>query len=303
MDLSLDLDLNLNMKSLILMLHTNQLPYKRLNAGDFIYELAPKKIGFNHKISIPDTLRDLLGDNISINIITLTDEMSLVHSLLSAIMPKKYEQHNWYYRKVLVEHFATAINERLGCVFAKSPVLMGTTLKQTDIEFDRLNSAPSPELLLYICLVLNINLVIYVTGMINRTDYYYPTGKYDVSLPLILLHMDDKRIYSIITVNDQSVFSGDTYTAIQVSKGAPTKHPVLCKYVGAKCPIGLYASLNGLSAESTFKREKTVELLKLKISELKELAIRLSIRIEGRATKQVLAERLAELAWLKKSQH
>lgn len=296
------MDLSLNMQSLIQMLHTNQLPYQRHNAGDFIYELAPKKIGFNHKISIPDTLRDLLGDGVSINIITLTDELSLLHCLLSAIMSNKYEQYNWHYRKVLVEQFITAMEERLGRVFAKSPALVGTTLKQTDISFEHLKDASSlnPELIVYICLVLNINIVVYITGMFDRTEYYYPTGKYDVKLPLIILHMDDKRMYSIITVNDQSVFSGDTYTAIQVSKGAPMKHPVLCKYAGPKCPIPLYAALNGLSSESTFKREKTVELLKLKISDLKELAIRLSVRIEGRATKQLIAERLADLAWLKK---
>jgi hypothetical protein len=136
--------------------------------------------------------------------------------------------------------------------------------------------------------------------MVNMTEYYYPTAKYDVNLPLIILHMDDKQIYSIITVNDQSVFSGDSYTAIQVAKDAPLKHPVLSKYAGPKCPIGIYAALNGMSSESTFKREKIVELLKLKITELKELAIRLSVKTEGRSTKQVLAERLADLAWLKK---
>jgi len=283
----------INTETLITMLRTNQLPYKRLNAGDFIYELAPKKIVFNHKISIPDTLRDLLGDNISINIITLSDEMSLLHCILSAIMPHKYETYNWHYRKIYVEHLITAMEERLGRIFAKAPVLAGTTLCQTDITFNK-TSTSSPELVLYICIVLNINIVIYTTGMINRTEYYYPTAQYDPAIPLIILHMDDKRIYSVITVNDQSVLSADNFTAKQIAKGAPKQHPILCKYVGSKCPPAMYSALHGLSEEESFKLKKTTELMKLKITELKELAARFNIKIEGRATKQALADRLVE---------
>jgi hypothetical protein len=117
------------------MLHTNQLPYKRIHAGDFIYELAPKPTGFNHKIAAPDSLRDLIGDNISIVVNSTSDVNSFWHSLLYAIMPEKYTEYNWHYRKIMVEQLITALDERLGRVF-KGLSPLGLTLKQEQILFE-----------------------------------------------------------------------------------------------------------------------------------------------------------------------
>jgi hypothetical protein len=282
----------MNTDALIAMLHTNQLPFKRLYAGDFIYELAPKNIGFNHKVTVPDDLRMLLGEHVSINIYTLSDNSSLWHSLLYAIMPEKYASFNWHYRKFMTEQLITALDERLGRTFAKSKVLTGSTLKPDADVFNYHASRPSPELFFYVCLVLNVNIVIYYTGMVNRVEYHYPTARYDVSLPLIVLHADDKPIYSVVSINDQMVFDFNNFTNKQISNGAPKEHKVLSYYMGPRCPPDIYAEIMGLSPEESARREKSLELMKLKLADLKALACRVGVVIDGRATKQLLVDKL-----------
>jgi hypothetical protein len=286
--------MDMKINSLVAMLHTNQLPYKRLHAGDFIYELAPKQLGFNHKIAVPDSLRDLLGENISIVVTPTSDVNSFWHSLLYAIMPEKYTGYNWHYRKIMVEQVITALDERIGRAFkALSP--LGLTLKPEHILFA--TKVPTPELLFYVSLILNINIVVYLTGMVNRTEYYYPTLSYDQTLPLILLHADDKRTYSVIAVNEQTVFSYDLFASKQVADQAPKQHPVLVKYIGVRCSPDAYAKINGLNREASYKYRKTLELMKLKIADLKELSSRLDIRLTGKLTKQDLTEKIVEFIW------
>jgi hypothetical protein len=284
----------MNTDALIAMLHTNQLPYKRLYAGDFIYELAPKNIGFNHKVAVPDALRLLLGEHVSIGIFTLSDTDSLWHGLLYAIMPEKYESYNWHYRKLMVEQLITAMDECISRTFVKNRVLTGSTLKPDSINFRA--TRPSPELLFYICLVLNINIVIYYTGMFNRVEYHFPTARYDPSLPLIILHADDKPIISVIAVNDQSVYDGNNFTSKQIATGAPKEHKVLSTYAGPKCPSDIYAQIFGLSEEAGFRREKSIELMKMKVANLKEYAILMGIHTDGsgRCTKQMLVDKIID---------
>jgi hypothetical protein len=290
----------MNTDALIAMLHTNQLPYKRLYAGDFIYELAPKNIGFNHKVAVPDALRLLLGEHVSIGIFTLSDKDSLWHGLLYAIMPEKYESYNWHYRKLMVEQLITAMDECIGRTFAKNRVLTGSTLKPDSGVFNFHATRPSPELLFYICLVLNINIVIYYTGMFNRVEYHFPTARYDPSLPLIILHADDKPIISVISVNDQSVYDGHNFTSKQIAMGAPKEHKVLSAYAGPKCPPDIYAKISGLSDEAGLRREKSIELMKMKVANLKEYAVLMGINLDGRATKQMLVDKILDRVLNKK---
>ena len=288
--------MDMKIKSLVTMLHTNQLPYKRLHAGEFIYELAPKQVGFNHKIAVPDSLRELLGENISIVVNSTSDVNSFWHSLLYSIMPEKYNDYNWHYRKIMVEQLITALDERMGRSF-KSLSPMGLSLKPEHILFN--TKTPTPELLFYVCLVLNINIVVYSTGMINRTEYHFPSLSYNQSLPLVIFHADDKRTYSVISVNEQSVFSADLFTSKQVAAGAPKQHPVLSKYIGTRCPPDCYAKINGLNKESAYKYNKTIELMKLKIAELRELASRLNIAgATGKLTKQDITAKIVDFIWI-----
>jgi len=286
--------LGFNTDALISMLHTNQLHYKRLYAGDFIYELAPKSIGFNHKVGVPDQLRELLGEHVSINLTTLSDKNSLWHNLLYSIMPDKYESYNWYYRKTMVDQLITALDERIGRTLAKSQVITETasTLKP---DFDFHATEPSYELLFYVCLVLNVNLVVYHTGMVIRVEYHFPSACYDQSLPLIIMHADDKPIFSLISINDQLVHSSDTFTSKQLSVNAPKKHKVLAHYAGTKCQSQMYTKINGLTEKDGFKREISMKLTKYKLAELKTLATRTGISIEGRVTKQAIIDKILEL--------
>ncbi len=286
----------MNTEALISMLHTNQLPYKRIYAGDFIYELAPKNIGFNHKVAVPDAIRELLGEHVSIGITTLSDKDSLWHSLLYAIMPEKYEGYNWHYRKLMVGQLIEAMDDRKGRAFSKNRVLIGTTLKQDAPNLSLTAVSPTPELLFYICLTLNINLAVYRTGMVNRTEYHFPTANYDPSLPLIILHADDKPIFSVISVNEQSIYPGDNFTARQIALMAPKEHYVLRHYAGPRCPPDIYAKITGLSDHEAARREKSIELTKQKLTDLKDYASKLGIKIigSGRITKQGLIDKILD---------
>ena len=274
--------------SLIAILHTNQLPYKRIYAGDFIYELAPKKTGFNHKIPTPDMLRELIGENISINITSLSDTNSLWHSILYAVLTEKYTNYNWHYRKIMAEKFTTALDERLTVTFArhKNIILKGSNLKQENITFK--NS--SPEAMFYMCLVLNINIVVFTGGMVDKMEYHFPTPVYDVELPLVLLYCDDRQMYSVIHVNEQTIHSlvNAPYVVSQIAKVAPKQHKVLKHYATNRCLPDVYAKINGLTAQEI----RELELMKLKITELKELAHNLGLSTKGR-TKQALVEQLS----------
>jgi hypothetical protein len=196
----------------------------------------------------------------------------------------------------MVDQLIAALDERIGRTLAKSSVITesASTLK-SDFDFDFHATEPSYELLFYVCLVLNVNLVVYHTGMVTRVEYHFPSACYDQSLPLIIMHADDKPIFSLISINDQLVHSSDTFTSKQLSLSAPKKHKVLSHYAGTKCQSQLYTKINGLTEKDGFKREISMKLTKYKLAELKTLAKRTGISIEGRVTKQAIIDKILEL--------
>jgi hypothetical protein len=285
----------MDIESLISMLKTQQLPYKKINAGDFIYDLAPKKISVNHKIAIPDILRELLGDTTNINIIGVSNVDSLWHSLLYGLLTDKYNKLNWHYRKLLVEKFVQALDQRSNSLIVNSPILKYSNLKQDVINFKEVNV----ELMFYISLVLNINIVVYNCGLVDRVQYHFPTAKYNPDLPLILLYCNDVPQYSIISVNDQLIFDYASYTSQQIAKNAPLEHKVLKYYLNKKCPSDLYAEIHGIDIVESNLIAKRASLLKFKTAELKELYMKLtrgSLSLpSGRLTKEVLVNMILEI--------
>lgn len=262
-------------KSFISLLTTQQLPYRRITASEYIYDLAPKKISFNHKVIIPDIIRETLNDNTNINITSLTDENSLWHSLLYGLLKEKYASLNWHYRKIMVEKFITALDERMGIVFANNKILKVTSFKKDDVNFKIVNS----NLMFYICIVLNINIVVYNCGIVNKIEYHFPTLTYDESLPLIILSCNDVPHYSIISINEEFIFDVNSYTSKQIAVRAPKEHKLLIKYVKNNCPDDMYAKIYNLSLIECNLKTKKSALLKLKLSELKELYARLLLNL------------------------
>jgi hypothetical protein len=267
-----------------------QLPYKRLTASDYIHELAPKKIAFNYKVPVPDMLRETLGETCNINITSLTDVDSLWHSLLYGLLTEKYTALNWHHRKLLVEKFITALDERLNVTFANNKVLKFTSFKKDDVNFKLVNL----NLIFYITVVLNINIVVYNCGIVNKIEYHYPTGKYDPSLPLLILYSNDIPHYSIISVNDAFIFQDNSYTSKQIASRAPTEHKLLKHYLKKSCPDELYSQIHNVSLDECTLKTKKIELLKLKLSELKELHARVMLKLNLNLTLSCKVKRVTK---------
>ena len=286
----------MQLDNLISSLKTQQLPYKKLSAGDYIYDLAPKKIAVNFKIAPPDSLKDILGDNININIFSISSEDSFWHSLIYALLPDRYNKLNWHYRKLLVERFITALDMRCSTTIANSTLLKNTNLKSDDISVKEINC----QLIFYICLILNINIIVYTCGIVHKTDYHYPTAKYDSELPTILFYCNEVPHYSLITINDDFIFSYDSFVSQQISKKAPLSNTFLKNYISKKCSAELYADVYNIDLEKSKEIIKKSQLSKFKLSELKSLYLKLNADVpesetKGRLTKQILIDKILNL--------
>lgn len=290
--------MSLSVEDLIDLLKVNNLqrPYQKINAKQYINNLAPKPVSITQKIQIPDYFREILSSGFSIHIYAPSDyKDSFWHCLLYILVNDKYQNSSFNDKLNFIHTFKEDLRYKAIVKYNdKSVIKRNTTIDPNLFEFDARDL--SDEVLFTVCDICNINILV----LDENLKYYYATYKYQADIPLIILNCDHRKCYSVVMINDSTKFNSDNIVNQTMIKYVsdngnpflksiikPSKNPTkdddeFIRLVSGQCKV------------EYIQQKSRAKLMKLKIADLKQLAEEHDVLklIEGRVTKAKIIEHL-----------
>jgi hypothetical protein len=275
-----------------------QLPYKSIDGNSIINELGPTPNTMIHKVTAPTNFRSLVGDNVSVNIVSLSDDnRSLWHALLSVLQPESYQSLNWYGKKLMVEQFLTEVDEQLCVDSMKSVKEYKNVNLRTDHYYTWYYLAKkigyhvaiigdtrglTPTISKAVKVVKGSilhNLNNQSMSLDNKPNFAYFLSEHK-DVPFLVFHRDSSPlpVYSPVAVSDEYVYQPDHF---------------LWKKL-----MAMAEDIDKQTRTQDLQKEVTNKLSKQKLSELKDLFVSRGgdiSQITGRITKIKIIEKLKDI--------
>lgn len=274
--------MSLSIQEIIKNLGLVQLNYHKLNAEDFMDNSAPKPENISMKVQVPQYFRDIFT-GLSIHIHAPSAAFnSLWHCLLYILCKERYSLASWEQKKIYVDKLIEELDEKINVRYStNSTIIRNTSYEPLDLKFRAVFITDAVLFAVSQCLHINI----LVLGPSNWC-FHYGDPVINMELPIIILNKDYQQCYSVVCINDQTLFDNLHI----VNKTLRNKVPERNFYLEKILREGKTKDCNKTQTDREFIRQvkgQTVNeaqldftlkhLNRLKLSELKEL-----VRTEGK---------------------
>lgn len=270
-----------------------QLKFNRINASQFIKDIASTPSVTTFKTPIPNYFREIFNHGFSISAHPFGIKSTLWHCLLYAFSNERYMHSSWGERQQLVEHLIEQLDLKSQTLYGlASKIRRNTTLNYSMLNLR--NPYPDDFTIFTISLYFDVNIL--VLNHINW-NFYYATPAYQKNLPLIILNKDQQQCYSLISLNGDTLFSPESSVSKTIFEHAPKRNKFLLSHLRPSGQDENFIRLVKGQSEAEYKLEQYQKSLsKLKLSELKQLVYEYNPNFEtsGRLTKAKLIGYLSE---------
>jgi len=290
--------MSISIEQLTSVIDTEQLTHQKLDAKDFMNSGSSRPENLSLKVQVPQYFRDIFaGFSIQIHAPSSVFN-SLWHCILYVTTHDRYVMASWEQKKKYVEKLVEEIDEKINVRFNKgSTVMRNTTYAPLDLKFRA--KFITDAVLFGVTSCLNINVLVLNSGTWN---FYYGDPVINMKLPLVILNKDHQQCYSVVSINEQSIFDVEHIVNQTLQARVPERNMYLASILKERsiknrndADTEFVRLVKGQSKDQAQYDNTIKQLTKLKLVELKEMVKSEGKNISsltGRITKAKIIELL-----------